>query len=422
MPTTHSPQDKSKSKSKSKQQEIRNPRRLLILSPSSQSLSQSLIPSLLKTLTGHPPDATQTQTQSFAGYTTHPPLRIENRYYAADVPVWVDEIPAFARSGADTGKVEVKAEAEATTEAGPSGKEQETSNTEEDPSAQWAREFSSDEARVVRDAIGAVMISIRNPSPSVKASFGPNFEENVPGLVGGEDEDSHHVRALKAFVWAVGGVRALIEEERGEIGGVPGLLVLGGKKKEVKKQKQRSGEGLDLGLGSNEPDEGLDEPFSIGWWEDQLCEMGLIGFEVIEWDGTETEVEERNQYGELQGMRRVKEVLKTHEWAGDEEADTGVPDADDDLERELLGLDEEGSGFKKEVYELEREMAGLRFSIGRGNQDEDEEHEGDEEIRVDAVEALLTRMRAIKDMSDELPEKDRKRFAAKAVRDIMEEI
>ncbi|KAL4919942.1 alpha and gamma adaptin binding protein p34-domain-containing protein [Aspergillus aurantiobrunneus] len=423
MPTT-SPPSPSKGKSK---QEIRNPRRLLILSPSSHPHSDSLIPSLLKTLTGHPPAETQTQTQSFAGYTTHPPLRIENRYYAAEVPIWVDEIRVQGGGGSQAG---VKLGSEAGTETGSGLRPGNSAGEGEDiPSTQWAREFSSPEARVVRDAIGAVMICIRNPSPGldprsfgVVSGTGTGAGTEAEGI---DDEDREEVRALKAFVRAVGGVRALIEEERGEIGAVPGLLVLGSKGKQEKRKQQKKG-GLgeeDLDLESAGLDGGLDEPFSIGWWEDQLCEMGLIGFEVVEWDGRplEQEGEKRNEYGELQGMRRVKEVLETHEWVGDEEADTGLPD-DDDLERQLLGLDE-GSGFNKEVDELEREMVGLRFAIGRGGDgDEDEDDEGDEEIRVDAVEALLMRMRAIKDMSDELPENDRKRFAAKAVRDIMKDI
>ncbi|PYH80875.1 hypothetical protein BO82DRAFT_355100 [Aspergillus uvarum CBS 121591] len=103
-------------------------------------------------------------------------------------------------------------------------------------------------------------------------------------------------------------------------------------------------------------------------------------------------------------------------------------DDDDDLERRLLGLDDEDAdgteaGFNFEVNELEREMVGLRMAIERGSDDYFvEEDEADEELRVDAVEALLLRMRAIKDMSDGLPKTERKRFAAKAVRDIMKEL
>jgi len=139
----------------------------------------------------------------------------------------------------------------------------------------------------VRDAIGAVMICIRNPGPV--ASPVPGSTET------GAVEDSEEVRALKAFVTAVGGVRALIEEERGEIGSVPGLLVLGDKQKKEK----NAGRQKEVDVDVNELDATLDEPFSISWWEDQLCEMGLIGFEVVKWDGTpiEQEGEERNEYG-----------------------------------------------------------------------------------------------------------------------------
>lgn len=107
---------------------------------------------------------------------------------------------------------------------------------------------------------------------------------------------------------------------------------------------------------------------------------------------------------ELQGMRRIKEVLETHDWAATEDAETGLLNdgIDDDLERELLGLDDAGNGFDLEVDELQREMVGLRMAIERGGGDgfDDDDDEGDEELRVDAVEALLLRMRAIKGSDD----------------------
>ncbi|KAL2799157.1 alpha and gamma adaptin binding protein p34-domain-containing protein [Aspergillus keveii] len=407
-------------KPKTKGKDIRNPRRLLILSPSHINLTDSPIPSLLQTLTGHaanPP----AKSQSFAGYTTHPPLRIENRYYTAEVPIWVDEIPTSASTAAPasthpTGNpesTETNASADTELKTSEGGKEG------EDPPSQWAREFSGEEAQVVRDAIGAVMICIRNPTPPPMT---PNLDDGASALAAETVDDRDDVRALRSFINAIGTVRALIEEEREEIGAVPGLLVLGVKRDQQKKKKTEALKEDDLDLGVDaEFEDGLDDPFSVGWWEDQLVEMGLMGFEVIEWDSSRPEKEEeRNKYGELQGMRRIKEVLETHEWAGSEEADAGLPDDDDDLERALLGLDE-GGGFNLEVNELEREMVGLKFAIGRGGEG-DEDDEGDEELRVDAVEALLMRMRAIKDMSDELPAEDRKRFAAKAVRDIMKEI
>ncbi|OJK04094.1 hypothetical protein ASPACDRAFT_39710 [Aspergillus aculeatus ATCC 16872] len=455
---------------------IRNPRRLLILSPSSHSTT--IIPPLLHTLTGVPvtePPSTPTTTTtttalsstttlvassaastatvtssaaapptttSFAGYTTHPPLPIQNRYYTADIPIWVDEIPLST-----------------TTSSSPSLS---TTTTPLPPSpAQWKTEFSGPDAQVVRDAIGALLICVRNPVDyrhhhhHDPPSFLPD-PASTPGTTTipttsepEAAEDRADVRGLKEFIHAIGEVRGLIEEERGGlgVGEVPGLLVLVDASSSspagagAAKGKMRGNGGGEVNGLHGELDDHLDaeidEPFSVGWWEDQLCEMGLMGWEVVRWcptgSGEEDEDEGRNRYGELQGMRRVKEVLETHDWSAAEEETEELAmglgndgDDNDDLERQLLGLDDENdgaAGFNFEVNELEREMVGLRMAIERGSDDYFvEEDEADEELRVDAVEALLLRMRAIKDMSDGLPKTERKRFAAKAVRDIMKEL
>lgn len=97
-------------------------------------------------------------------------------------------------------------------------------------------------------------------------------------------------------------------------------------------------------------------------------------------------------------MRRIKEVLETHDWAvADSDDEAGL---DDDLEEKLLGID--GDGFDLEVNELQREMVGLRFAIERGGNDVDSEcendhqDEGDGEDKVEAMETLMLRMQAIK--------------------------
>ncbi|KAN0070319.1 hypothetical protein V8E54_011900 [Elaphomyces granulatus] len=89
---------------------VSNPRRLLILSPTSHA--QATVPALLHSLTGlpvsAPPQTTPTgnklpaareevqvgaeaeiTTVSFAGYTTHAPFRVETKYYTVDVPIWL---------------------------------------------------------------------------------------------------------------------------------------------------------------------------------------------------------------------------------------------------------------------------------------------------------------------------------------------
>lgn len=99
-------------------------------------------------------------------------------------------------------------------------------------------------------------------------------------------------------------------------------------------------------------------------------------------------------------MRRVREVLETHDWAPSIDPAEEDPDGEaDEIEKMLLGGDED-TGFGLEVNELEREMVGLRFAIGRGgSREEDSQEEGDEELRVDAVEALMLRMAAIRGIS-----------------------
>jgi hypothetical protein len=168
--------------------------------------------------------------------------------------------------------------------------------------------------------------------------------------------------------------------------------------------------------------------------EDQFFDMGLLGWEVVEWDPKEnSEVETRNQYGgeftkqgfligwvarfwtladfmpllEREGMPRIKEVLETHDWsmAGDNsgfDGDDPDMDSEDDLQDQLLGLGS-SRGFGDEVHELEREMFGLRMAIERGGGDGDErddsDHDdGEDEIDVESMEALMMRMQAMKGM------------------------
>ncbi|KAJ9211476.1 hypothetical protein DTO166G4_6897 [Paecilomyces variotii] len=422
---------------------ISNPRRLLILSPASHA--QSTIPSLLHSLTGVPVSTppqtttsattessndlgegkekeknnhnneeegqatvtatttTTTTTTTFAGYTTHAPFRIQTKYYTAEVPIWVDEVPLLL-----------------TTDSSPSNASSE--NTSPYPtSTRWKDEFLGADARVVRDAIGAVVLCVRNPEALSSAIP----EEAVPAdELDGVDEE---VRALKDLIKVVGEVKGQIEEERGGMGEVPTLLVLAsssfsGKEKEKGKERMRTG-----GDEVDEPKE--EEKFGVGWWEDELYDMGVMEFEVVEWDPKKKEEENgparRNPYGELEGIPRIKEVLEATDWSASSYDQDGSEDNNSE------------AGFDFEVNELGREMMGLRFAIENGGGDgddfgretdnnftgfDDDDDDEDREMKVEALETLMIRMQAIKDMSAELPEHERKSFAAKAVRDIMKEL
>ncbi|KAJ5168945.1 uncharacterized protein N7482_004539 [Penicillium canariense] len=434
------PADPSKQAAK----HIANPRRLLILTPTSQSLF--IIPPFLHSLTGVPvvdppqhettPDP-QSQTPpttshnppsplaapapitttSFAGYTTHSPLRLDTKYYSAEVPVWVDEIPLSTKTS------------------------QATADT---PSqGQWCTEFLGEEAEIVRDAVGALVVCVRNPEQTA-----------APGAQADDPAQRADVCVVRDLLRDIGAVKSCIDEERGGMSDVPGVFVLVGSRNDAARAaapstSQEEDAGLDLGVDDADlGDSAGDVPFSVGWWEDQLFDMGLFGWEVVEWDPTEQGAEKtRNKFGddllfggeliretEYEGMPRIQEVLETHDWSassGLHDADDAGLDFSDDLEEELLGFGRSSHtrGFGHEVQELEREMLGLRMAIERGGGDGDESNgeesggdEGDEELKVESIETLMMRMQAVRDMGSDLPEGERRKFAAKAVSDIMREL
>jgi hypothetical protein len=389
----------------SKPKRINNPLRLLILTPSNQS--NETIPALLQSLTGvpvTPPSSTDNGTgnQSFAGYTTHAPFQILNKYYSADVPIWVDEIPTSSSPSESTAVGEDQIES----------------------TPQWKTTFLSAEAREVRDAIGAIVLCVCNPALKISKAV-PKEVLDLAATAGSStlqtaiEEDKRDaaeredVQSIKELVGIVSELKTKIEEERngldennekGDMPGgaeVSGILVLVDEhhsSSSATKKKQSSvsddGEGLET-----------EEPFSSPWWEEILYEQGIFGMEVIPWtpssSTTNTDVPEtRNIYGELEGLPRLKEVLSTHEWTASASIDG---DDDEDEEDDIMSFlnsgtrRDESTGFRFEVNQLEREMMGLRFAINGGDDEDDSnEEEEDTELQVENLEALMMRMRSIK--------------------------
>ncbi|KAF9889766.1 hypothetical protein FE257_007072 [Aspergillus nanangensis] len=372
---------------------IQNPRRLLILSPTSHS--QTVIPHLLQSLTGSavvsPPtqaSGSETPSTTYAGYTSHPPLPIENKYYKTKVPIWVDSIPLESEVTSNKSS-EPTAETTATTAT------QDSSAAKEDASnitpQQWKAEFSGSDALCVREAIGAMIMCVRNFDTA------PSPESTVESI-----SSQKEVLGLKDWLKAVGSVRELVEEERGGLE-VPGVVVLVGRGGEKQQSVAPGDDGShddDYGVSAAAMDE--EKPFSVAWWEDQLCDMGLLGVE---------------------GLRRVREVLETHDW-------TPAFGGDDDEEYEAMlnGLKEGGEDntFGGEVAQVEREMMGLRFALERGGdgytENADDDYDVGDDDDVEQIESLMLRLKAMRDMSDGLPENDRKRFAAQTIRDLMKEM
>ncbi|OJD11991.1 hypothetical protein AJ78_07349 [Emergomyces pasteurianus Ep9510] len=434
MPSPRSQNGKLPSNTKAAPR-ISSPHRLLILTPAPQS--HTIIPPFLHTLTGvavaHAPQATNAAqsdveadsitlassdtgavTSTFAGYTTHSPLRIETKYYSADIPIWVDELP-FPSSNTTVSSLSQPHSDESRSREADSQSRQPSHYS----STAWKSEFLSDEAREVRDVIGAVVVCIERPvaTPSAPAP------DDTPDISRDREHRSKILQGIKELLGAVAEVRNRIEEERGGGGEVPGLVVLVGRDEGGNAAGGNvNGKGNGMGGVGNGGDDGELEQiaeFSARWWEEELSEMGHIELEVVAWDpkGEERD-DKRNIFGELQGMSRIREVLQTNEWAS-----TGQGE----LSTDIL-LDSEGeNGFDKEASELEREMIGLRLAIEKegdqtGASEPDIKSDDENELEVEKLNGLMLRMQAIKDMAAELPEVERKGFAVKAINDIMKDI
>jgi hypothetical protein len=148
----------------------------------------------------------------------------------------------------------------------------------------------------------------------------------------------------------------------------------------------------------------------------------------------------RNEFDEPVGLERLKEAIETTEW------ESGHGDLDDLLdERGDEGLGESGDwgDFSKEEEEMGVELLGLKSAICAGEGEEDE----DEAVLVEEMGRLMGRLQAIKgmptlpfvlrnqvvargfmfffilmfvtDTSSSMPEAEKKKFAAKAVNEIM---
>jgi hypothetical protein len=130
------------------------------------------------------------------------------------------------------------------------------------------------------------------------------------------------------------------------------------------------------------------------------------------------------------GLERLREALETNDWESNELGEAvDLEDFDDGGEGSI--------GFGIEAAEMEMEMFGMKQAIyegskGEGNQDEEGEDEG-----VEQLQAMILRMQAVRgkfswslcrkhltvqDMGADMPEAERKRFAAKAVDEMMKKL
>jgi hypothetical protein len=176
-------------------------------------------------------------------------------------------------------------------------------------------------------------------------------------------------------------------------------------------------------------------------WEG-IC--GEYGFEYVD-----SEAKGRNEFGgrdlmplakdgtngslEPVGLQRVTEALETTDWAGDDSSDLVAADDLDDEDKV-----EFSDSFAAEEAEMGLELLGLKSAIASGGAAEDTNDHGEQE-QVEELARMMSKLQAIKgncptsfalretdrlhaDTGAAMPEQERKKFAAKAVNDLMKDL
>jgi hypothetical protein len=249
--------------------------RLLVIEPSPRAASSSsssngcqspsLIPPLLQALTGEapllPPASSDgvdgREGSSFAGYTTHSPVRIKTRYFDTRVGLWCDEVPlpltvsqvsrkegrVYGEDGGLARRHTPSSQTEPEEE-----KEEDRSDNEEPTTQTWLTQLLSPlpEAIEVRGVIGAIILAIPvrdalEPLPSFSSA--PSATD--PILAYDDDDDSelistrprshNHYKLRPEYldvIEAVDTLRTTIEEEKpgyeGATGDIGAVILLQG--------------------------------------------------------------------------------------------------------------------------------------------------------------------------------------------------
>jgi len=141
-------------------------------------------------------------------------------------------------------------------------------------------------------------------------------------------------------------------------------------------------------------------------WED-FCRENA--FEYVD-----SEAKGRNEFGEPTGIERLREALETTEWDG---TDEDLDDIFGDEGLENLGNEgsDDWSAFHFEEAEMNMELLGMKTAVNGGNTGD----EDDEAAQVEELSRMMVKLQAIKDTSSAMPEEERKKFAAKAVNEVM---
>ncbi|KAH0381713.1 hypothetical protein KCU92_g6822, partial [Aureobasidium melanogenum] len=129
---------------------------------------------------------------------------------------------------------------------------------------------------------------------------------------------------------------------------------------------------------------------------DEICLD--FGFDYVHIDA-----EGKNDYGEKLGLERAKEVLEANEWSA-------LPVDDDDDEDNVGDMDDEQAQMNAELW-------GMKASLLDPDNDDDED-EGSA-LQIEGMEQMMSQLMAIREHTAGMPENERKRYATRAVDDLM---
>jgi alpha- and gamma-adaptin-binding protein p34 len=148
---------------------------------------------------------------------------------------------------------------------------------------------------------------------------------------------------------------------------------------------------------------------------DRLDDLSVqYGFELVDFVA-----EGKNGFGEKLGLDRLREALEANEWTDaadvdDDELDTEIErfeDDDDDLE-----------SFARDEAEMTAELFGMKAALVGSDFEPDADDiwtPRSQATQVADLDRMMSKLLTVKEQSADLPEQQRKRLAAQAVRELL---
>ncbi|KAK5939335.1 hypothetical protein PMZ80_008639 [Knufia obscura] len=381
--------------------------RLLVLAPSTgqyqtetnpaetrESLGRDgneLLSTFLTGLTGSAPSKDLT---TFAGYTSHPPLQLRNKYYAADVTLWCDELPA---------------------------------NPDLE---QWTKQMLSAEAKEAREVIGGIVVVFSHVQTAETT----------------HDLQKLEVEKCMAYIKALNELREAIEDESGRDLATAAVVQDMTPKAAAMRRAEREGTGITSFAEALEEscvsDHGVFGWDVVAWQPESESSSGTDKGATKSSSGAQLDQPEqsRNQYGERIGIARILEVLEQTDWSAPiraAEADDGygllstedLLDSDGEFTAPSLKpkINIQNNGTKDVVSEqsdeFQREIMGLHFALEEQRQQQTADPEGSgDELEVEQLAGLMERAVATREAAAEMSKEDREKFARREVSKMMRDM